>query len=353
LPPGNRTAIGIGKGFPKRFGLGEASYRHFAQEGAIMPLRITVLMGGPSAEREVSLNSGRAIAGALESLGHRVTRADVGPDDLSALDEPADMVFIALHGTWGEDGKLQAILERRGIPYCGCGPQASAMAMDKVLTKRRFIEVGVPTPPFEHVTAANAARVIDGFELPAVAKPVAEGSSVGCTIVRERGELKAATERLLAQYGEVLVERYIRGTELTVGVLGDRVLPPCQIVPKSEFYDYKAKYLADDTEYLFEIDLPAAVLEQVQRLTLKAFDAVGCRHFSRIDWIVESGTNQPFCLEINTIPGFTDHSLLPKAAARVGIGFADLCQRIVELTMEGQKAEGKRQKAEGERMKDE
>jgi D-alanine-D-alanine ligase len=308
------------------------------KRNTVTPLRITVLMGGPSAERQVSLNSGRAVAAALESLGHQVSRADIGPDDLSALDIPADMVFIALHGTWGEDGRLQAILEERGIRYCGCGPQASAMAMDKVRTKRRFIEVGVPTPPFEHVTGPDAARVVERFELPAVAKPVAEGSSVGCTLARNRSELKAAVDRLLAQHGEVLVERYIRGPELTVGVLGERVLPPCQIVPKSEFYDYHAKYLADDTGYLFEIDLPAGVLEQVQRLTLKAFDAVGCRHFSRIDWIVESGTNEPFCLEINTIPGFTDHSLLPKAAARVGIGFAELCQTIVELTMERQKA---------------
>jgi len=299
----------------------------------ITPRNITVLMGGCSAEREVSLNSGRAIADALESMGHRVLRADVRPDDLSALDRPADMMFLAMHGTWGEDGQLQAILEQRGLRYCGCNPEASALAMNKILTKRRFVEMGVPTAPFEHVTASNMARVVEAFIVPAVAKPVAEGSSVGCSICKERAAFAEAVGGLVAGYGEALVERYIDGTELTVGVLGDEVLPPCQVRPKGEFYDYHAKYLASDTEYLFDINLPGGVLAEVQRLTLEAFRAVGCRDFSRIDWIIEAGTNEPFCLEINTIPGFTDHSLLPKSAARVGIGFAQLCQRIVEMTM--------------------
>lgn len=303
------------------------------EQRAVRPLRITVLMGGPSAEREVSLNSGRAIAAALESLGHEVRCADIGPEDLSALDEPMDMAFLALHGTWGEDGQLQAILEKRGIRYSGCDAKASALAMNKVETKRRFLEVGVPTAPFEHVVSVNLSEVGDRFAIPAVAKPVAEGSSVGCEIVKTRRDLVEALARLVGGYGEALVERYIAGTELTVGILGDRALPPCQIVPKSEFYDYRAKYQANDTEYVFDPRLPSETLSEARRLSVLAFEALGCRDMARIDWIVESGTLQPFCLEVNTIPGFTDHSLLPKAAARWGIGFAELCQRIVELTM--------------------
>jgi len=306
----------------------------------VAPLRITVLMGGPSAEREVSLNSGRAVAAALESLGHHVVRADIHPDDLSPLDRPADLVFIALHGTWGEDGQLQSILDDRGIRYCGCDPSSSALAMNKVLAKRRFLDAGVPTAPFEHVTPANAGQVAEQFDLPAVVKPVAEGSSVDCSIVHGRTALRAAVGHLVDRYGQALVERYVRGIELTVGVLGDETLPPCQVRPKGEFYDYHAKYLADDTEYVFDIDLPEPVLERVGCLTLDAFRALGCRDFARVDWMVESDTLRPFCLEINTIPGFTDHSLLPKAAARVGIGFAELCQRIVELAMARQPGRG-------------
>ncbi len=297
-----------------------------------VPRRITVLMGGPSAEREVSLHTGAAIANALESLGHQVRRADVRPDDLSALDAPADMVFIALHGTWGEDGQLQAILEERGIRYTGCDPQASALAMNKVRTKRRFIEVGVPTAPFEHVTPSNAGAVAEGFELPAVVKPVAEGSSVGCAIARDRPSFSSAVRRLVDDYGEALAERFVDGPELTVGVLAGQALPVCQIQPSSDFYDYHAKYEADDTAYLFEIELPEGLVRRVQQLSEQAFEALGCRDMARIDWIVASSA-EPFCLEVNTIPGFTDHSLLPKAAARAGIGFADLCQRIVDLAM--------------------
>ena len=299
----------------------------------VSPLRITVLMGGPSAEREVSLSTGEAIASALESLGHRVRRTDIGPDDLSGLDEPTDVVFVALHGTWGEDGQLQGILEERGIRYTGCDARASALAMDKVRTKERLVELGIPTAPFEHATASNAVRVSERFALPAVVKPVAEGSSVDCVIARERSHFAQAVERLVGCYGQALAERFVEGTELTVGVLGDRVLPSCQIRPRGEFYDYHAKYEADDTEYMFDIDLPAETLDRVQQLSMRVFEGLGCRDMGRIDWIVETDRLEPFCLEVNTIPGFTSHSLLPKAAARVGIGFADLCQRIVELAM--------------------
>lgn len=295
-------------------------------------LKITVLSGGPSSEREVSLNSGRAVAAALRSVGHDVYLADIGPDDLSALDRPVDMVFIALHGAFGEDGVLQQILEDRGIRYCGSGPQASALAMDKAAAKARFLAAGVPTPLFETVTRANVEEVLAQWAPPAVVKPLDQGSSVDCVIVHAGEDLAAPIRRELELYGRCLVERFVPGAELTVGVLGEETLPPIQIRPKREFYDYQAKYLDSDTEYLFNIDLPASVLSEVRELSLRAHQALGCRDFSRVDWIVEESTGRPFVLEVNTIPGFTDHSLLPKAARQAGMSFAELCQRIVELT---------------------
>ncbi len=297
-------------------------------------LEVAVLMGGPSAEREVSLASGRAVADALESVGHRVRRVDIRPDDLSGLAQPFDVAFVALHGTWGEDGQLQAILEQRGVRYTGCGPEASALAMDKVRTKRRLEEVGVPTAPFEHVTIETAEQVGRSFPVPAVVKPVSEGSSVDCLIAKDRATLVNAVARLTDGYGQALVERYLGGAELTVGVLAGEALPVCQIRPAAEFYDYHAKYQADTTEYVFDIGLPDEALTRVQHDSVRAFEAAGCRDMARIDWIVESTTGEAFCLEINTIPGFTDHSLLPKAAARAGIDFAELCDRLVRMAMD-------------------
>ena len=295
-------------------------------------LKITVLSGGPSSEREVSLKSGRAIAAALQSLGHHVCLADISPKDLSALDRPMDMVFIALHGAFGEDGQLQQILEDRGIRYCGSGPQASAVAMDKSAAKARFMRDGIPTPLFEVVTGDNLNEVVVQWSPPAVVKPLDQGSSVDCVIVREGQDLATPLRREIEAYGRCMVERFVRGAELTVGVLGNTALPPIQIRPKRDFYDYQAKYLDNDTEYLFNIDLPASVLDEVRDLSVRAHQSLGCRDFSRVDWIVEESTGRPFGLEVNTIPGFTDHSLLPKAAQRAGLSFAALCQRIVELT---------------------
>jgi len=295
-------------------------------------LQITVLSGGPSAEREVSLNSGRAVAEALRSLGHTVQVADILPGDLGALDLPADMVFIALHGTFGEDGRLQRILEDRGIRYCGSGPEASAVAMDKVAAKRRFIEAGVPTPRFDVVVPGRIESVLKFWAPPAVIKPVAEGSSVDMVIARDPATLTSELRRVTERYGRCLVEEYVQGLELTVGILGEQALPPIQIRTKRAFYDYQAKYQDDDTEYLFDIDLPQVVLEHVKALSLQAHEALGCRGFSRVDWMVDGRTHQPYALEVNTIPGFTSHSLLPKAAQRAGLSFAELCQQIVLLS---------------------
>ena len=302
----------------------------------VSTLDITVLLGGPSEEREVSLESGDAVAGALTRLGHRVVRSDISPTDLDSLDIPADLIFIALHGTFGEDGQLQAILEARGIPYVGSDAAASALAMDKVQSKIRFEEVQVPTPRYLEITEQNIPQAALDWPLPAVVKPVCQGSSVDTTLAKDAASLKQALEDVVARYGRALLEDYIDGCELTVGILGDMALPVCEIHTPREFYDYAAKYVEDTTEYRFDIDLPAETLKEVQRLRLLAHNALGCRDFSRVDWIVSAKDHRPYALEVNTIPGFTSHSLLPKASSRVDIDFDRLCQRIVDLAMSRQ-----------------
>ncbi len=303
-------------------------------------LEITVLMGGPSAEREVSLKSGAAVAAALERCGHRVHRADISPTDLSALDVRADLIFIALHGPFGEDGELQAILDERGISYVGSGAEASRCAMNKVAAKKKFIEAGVPTPRYEVATRENLYPLCNTWRGSAVIKPIAQGSSVDTIIAKDALMFRSALSDVVQKYGSALVEEYIKGMEFTVGVLGDTALPVCEIRTPREFYDYTAKYLVDTTEYLFDLSWPSALLEQVQRLSLDAHRSLGCREFSRVDWMVDGQTHQPYALEVNTIPGFTDHSLLPKAAGRIGIGFDQLCQKIVELAMNRVHGEG-------------
>lgn len=300
---------------------------------AVSMLDITVLSGGPGLEREVSLNSGAAVSAALRRLGHRLNVSDIGPANMAALDRACDIVFIALHGEFGEDGTLQAELDRRGIRYTGTGAEASRLAMNKPEAKRAFQRAGIPTPAFVAVDPARCESACASFALPAVVKPPASGSSVDTVIARDRAALRAAAEHVAKKYGTALVEQYIAGPELTVGVLGDRVLPVCEIRTQREFYDYQAKYVDDDTQYLFDLDLPAPLLERVQALSAEAHVALGCEVFSRVDWMVDAATDEPFVLEVNTIPGFTSHSLLPKAAARVGIPFDELCARIIELSL--------------------
>lgn len=295
-------------------------------------MRITVLAGGVGVEREVSLLSGEAVAQACRRLGHTVEVRDIRPDDLSALDLPTDFVFIALHGEFGEDGELQLALQKRGLPYCGSGPLASRLAFNKVAAKQRFERAGIPTPAYHVFDIHAPVSMLDHVSLPCVVKPVASGSSVHTSIARDVGSLRSAVAERIAVDGEVLVERYIRGPELTVGILGERPLPVCQIRTKREFYDYQAKYIDDDTEYLFDIDLPGELLARVQDLSLEAHRALECEVFSRVDWMIEADSLQPFALEINTIPGFTSHSLLPKAAARIGVGFDELVSRIIQMS---------------------
>ena len=300
---------------------------------AIELLDVIVLAGGPGVERDVSVQSGQAVADALTRLGHQVELRNISPDDLSAIGRQADFVFIALHGEFGEDGQVQSLLEERGLPYAGSRSAASKLAFDKAATKRRLEEAGIPTPKWTVVDKAGLSDSLDGFRLPVMLKPVASGSSVDTSIIRDRESYAREVARLVDQDGSALLESYVQGVELTVGVLGDQTLPVCEIRTEREFYDYQAKYLDDDTQYLFDIDLPKAFLENVSRMSLSAHKALGCSALSRVDWMVDAETMSPYVLEVNTIPGFTSHSLLPKSAARIGIGFDQLCQKIIELSL--------------------
>ncbi len=293
-------------------------------------LDITVLMGGPGSERDVSIMSGRSVADALKRCGHRVTTADISPDDTSALDrEGIDAVFIALHGTFGEDGRVQRLCEQRGLSYVGSGPAASALAMDKDASKRSFRRAGLATP--EWVVIDRSAK--SDFPLPCVIKPIDGGSSVDVTIARDEATRDAAVGNLLADDGRAMVEAFIPGREMTVSILADKPLPVIEIRPAREFYDYIAKYDDDATQFIFDTQLPPAIARHLQAAALTAHRALGCKDFSRADFILDpDGT--VWLLEVNTIPGFTTHSLLPKAAAAAGISFEQLCERIVRLALE-------------------
>jgi D-alanine-D-alanine ligase len=298
-------------------------------------LDITLLCGGISAEREVSLVTGAQIAEALRTAGHRVWQSDISPDNLAALDHrPCDLVFPALHGAFGEDGKLQAVLEERGVPFVGSGSVASRMGMDKAAAKSCLHENHVPTPPWQIVyTHKYRQDWTPRVGLPCVIKPISEGSSVGCKVCRTVVEAREHLEGTLRKYGAMLVERFIDGFELTVGILDGQTLPVIWIKPATTFYDFEAKYNRADTQYLFDIPLPAAVLEEVRQVAAATHRHIGCRHLSRVDVMVDRANHEAFVLEVNTMPGFTGHSLVPKAAAQAGIAFTDLCERLARMAL--------------------
>jgi len=303
------------------------------------PLDITVLMGGPSSEREVSLVSGAAISDALERRGHRVTRCDISPSDASALDRKGiDVVFIALHGAFGESGAVQELCEARGLRYTGSGQRSSELAMDKAASKQFLRQAGLSTPDWviveEFHKPQQYRKWLAGLSLPVVLKPVDGGSSVDIVIAGSEADRDQAMDYLLDKYGRTMVERFVKGREFTVGVLGEQALPVLEIIPAREFYDYTAKYSDDaGTRYVFDHGLREDQVRAFQEAALTAHHCLGCRDMSRADFILgESGP--PQILEINTIPGFTGHSLLPMAAAKVGIGFDELVDRIVATAMQ-------------------
>lgn len=287
-------------------------------------------MGGPSAEREVSLRSGAAVARGLRSLGWPVDEVD--PRGAWTLPSGTEVVFIALHGTFGEDGTVQRELEVLGVPYTGCGVEASRVAFDKVLTKERLVAAGVPTA--RHVVVGHASVPWpDGWEPPVVVKPVRQGSSVGLRFLHARQGWGEALTECLRHDTEALVEEQIVGREVTVGILEGRALPLVEVRPKSGAYDYRSKYTAGETEYHCPAPFSAEVTARLQQAGVGAFEAVGGRDYARVDVMVrEDGA--PFVLEVNTLPGMTETSLLPKAAAAAGLEFPELCRRMVELALD-------------------
>ncbi len=327
-------------------------------------MKVALLMGGRSAEREISLRTGTGIARALQSLGHEVAAVDaadgrlLSAGDLAALAAPgatpptpshaamtgvtnaaavtdADVVFIALHGGAGEDGTVQALLELAGRPYTGSGVLASALAMHKAMSKKMFVQAGIPTPRWQLVTTGARGRDIDVAALggwPIVVKPNEEGSTVGLTIVSRAEDLDEALD-LSFEYGsETLVEQYIPGRELTVAVLGDEALPIVEIKPQGGHYDYESKYTAGRSQYFCPAELPEALATGIRKLGVDASRCLGCSGVSRADFRL-SPDGDPYCLEVNTIPGMTPTSLVPMAAKAAGMSYDQLVARMLDLAL--------------------
>jgi len=300
--------------------------------------KIAVLKGGPGSEREISMKTAESVAEALRAVDADVTEVDVQGSDF-LLPEGTELAFIAIHGTFGEDGTLQAILDKRGIPYTGADAESSRIAFDKILSKEKFVAAGVPTPLSQEVSSTDPSAVT--LELPVCVKPPREGSSVGVHIVHDQTQLDAAFIDA-AKYGETtLVENFIDGKELTVGVLGDQVFPIVHISPEDGFYDINNKYpwleSKGKTNYFCPAELSDEVTASVQKAALAAHQSLGIDVYSRVDVLLD-GQDRPWVLEVNTIPGMTESSLLPKAAAAAGIDFPELCSQIALLSLEAREA---------------
>jgi D-alanine-D-alanine ligase len=289
--------------------------------------KIGVLMGGLSAEREVSLKSGAAVLAALQSQGYRAVGIDVGRDLSERLSaEGVEVAFIALHGRFGEDGSVQGLLEMKGIPYTGSGVLASALAMNKVYSKLVFRAAGLTIAPYQVLRAGEKLAL--SFALPVVVKPSQEGSSVGVSIVKESANMDAALAEAFSYDTEILVERFIDGREVQVGILDGQALGAIEIVPKGEFYDFEAKYTPGMADHILPARLPAAILADVLRAGELAHATLGCQSYSRVDFLV-TGAGECYILEVNTLPGMTDLSLLPEIARGAGIEFPKLIERIL------------------------
>lgn len=308
-------------------------------------MKILVLYGGSSAERDVSRLSGARVAAALRERGHTVTEADPHPDPFAVLPaaRAADVTWLALHGGDGEDGTIQALLKLAQVRYTGSGVLPSALAMDKDLAKRLFRAAGVPTAEWRMVTESDAAawrersyadETFAALGPKVVVKPSKQGSTVGLSIVSEPGQLAGAISEAFRHDDEVMLEAFVPGRELTVGVLAGAVLPVGEIIPKHDIYDYECKYTAGMAEELFPAPIPEPVREEVQRLTLVAYGALKLRGCARIDFRLDP-EGRLWCLEANTLPGMTGTSLVPQAAQAAGIGFPELCERIALDAMRG------------------
>ena len=305
---------------------------------------VLVLMGGTSEEREVSLRSGKAVYEGLREAGYEVEALDFTPETIHRIKEISpDVVFITLHGKNGEDGTVQGYLELLGIPYTGSGVLASAVCMNKVITKKLCSFEGLPTADFQVIKkrgfnrdSFNSALLMEDFGLPLVVKPATQGSSVGTSIVRESKNIVPALELAFSLDEEILVEKFIAGTELTVTVLGKdslKTLPVIEIVPKNEYYDYESKYMPGMSDHIIPARISEPEREKVEEISCKAYEAVGCRGYARIDLILDREGN-PYILEINTLPGMTGTSLVPDAARAAGIKFPELLDFFVKMALE-------------------
>lgn len=297
--------------------------------------RIGVLLGGSSTERDISIKSGKAVYEALVSLGLDAVMVDITGENTAGdqiTKENIKVAFIALHGRFGEDGTLQAILESMNIPYTGSGVLASQLAMDKIVSRAIFEKKNLNVPKYKVLKKKIFSPDIDHLMFPIVAKPATHGSSIGLSIANNKKELNKAIETAFEYDTRVILEEYIPGKEITVGILDDEPLPVIQISPKRQFFDYTAKYTSGLTEYIVPAKLPPVVSRNAQEAGISAHKALGCKSFSRVDMILD-GNNRCVVLEVNTIPGLTAISLLPKAAACIGIDFPTLCLKIVESAL--------------------
>jgi D-alanine-D-alanine ligase len=297
-----------------------------------LPKKIAVLMGGPGSERDVSLATGRGVSKALRSLGAEVVEVDVH-DENFALPKDVDLAFITIHGTFGEDGQLQEILEKRGVAYTGDGVEASRAAFDKILSKEKFREHGVGTPEWEVIEVGQRPTI----SVPLVVKPARQGSTVGVVIVKHASELDSAMTEAAKYDRKLLIEKFVSGRELTIGILGDQALPILEIIPKGGFYDFNNKYpflnpqAGGGAEHVCPAKIDPNRTKQVQKQALHAFHALGLVVYGRVDVLLPD-SGDPSVLEVNTIPGMTEASLLPEAAAAAGINYVDLCARIIALS---------------------
>jgi D-alanine-D-alanine ligase len=297
-----------------------------------LPKKISVLMGGPGSERDVSLATGRGVSKALRSLGVEVVEVDVH-DENFALPKDVDLAFITIHGTFGEDGQLQEILEKRGVAYTGDGVEASRAAFDKILSKEKFREHDVVTPEWEVIEVGQRPTI----SVPLVVKPARQGSTVGVVIVKDASDLDSAMAEAAKYDRKLLIEKFVSGRELTIGILGDQALPILEIIPKGGFYDFNNKYPflnpqgGGGAEHVCPAEIDPNKTKQVQKQALHAFRALGLVVYGRVDVLLPD-SGDPSVLEVNTIPGMTEASLLPEAAAAAGINYVDLCARIIALS---------------------
>lgn len=293
--------------------------------------KIGILAGGPSSEREISLRSGKAVYNALLEAGLNSILLEIRNDiDEVIRNNNIDVAFIALHGRFGEDGTVQKVLEDAGIPYTGSGVEASAAALDKIISKDIFIKNSIPVPKHTVIDKSRFNEIDYGkIDIPVVVKPHLEGSSIGLSVVKDRSSLRAAIEEAFKYGDRVMLEEYIDGRELTVGILNDEALPVIEIVPKDKVYDYNAKYKDSATKYLVPAPIPEDLSERARALGVMAHKALGCKSFSRVDMML-APSGDIFVLEVNTIPGMTERSLLPKAAQATGLRFSSLCVKILE-----------------------